>query len=95
MISQGSIALRFETRRTSAGNMAIRCRAVLVLAVRELGALGTFALIQTGQRDRRYFAGHHEAEPEAIDVRELLPVDALEKLSASRANVPAQKIRAA
>ena len=95
MIRPDSVALRFETRPTATGRAGLRCRAVLVLAVRDLGALGCFALVATGEADKRFFARHHEAEAEAVDVRELISIDAFEKISAGPAVVPHFQTRAA
>lgn len=95
MIAPGTVALRFETRKTCSGRLALHCYAVFVAAVIDLGPLGIFAAIRTGRRDRRVFARHHEAEIEAVDARELLSLAWLESLAGSRLCAPPSPKRAA
>lgn len=95
MILPGTIALRFETRKTCSGRLAVRIRAVLVAAVVDLGPLGIFAEIRTGQKDRRIFARRHEAETIAVDIRELIPLAWLESPAGSRLCAPPSPLRAA
>lgn len=95
MIAPGTVALRFETRKTLSGRRAVRCYAVLVAAVIDLGPLGMFAQIREGRQDRRVFARRHEAEPATVDLRELLPLAWLESLTGSRLCVPPSPKRAA
>ena len=95
MISPGTVALRFETRQTPAGRLAVKVRAVFVEKILDLGAVGQFALVKTGERDRRFFARKHEADSEAVDLRELLPLAWLESLAGSRLCAPPIPKRAA
>lgn len=95
MIAPGSFALRFETRKTLSGRPAVRCYAVLVYSVIDLGPLGLFASIREGRNDRRFFGRKHEAEPVTVDARELLPLAWLESLAGSRLCVPPSPKRAA
>jgi len=60
--------------RPPRGRSRVKCRAVFVAAVVDLGTLGTFATIKSGRKDSRLFHRRHEAEPETVDVRELLPL---------------------
>jgi len=95
MIAPGSVALLFQARRTPAGRLALRCRAVFVQAVIDLGPLGIFAEVRTGEHDSRVFAHRYEADTLAVDVRELLSLAWLESLAGSRLCVPPPPKRAA